>query len=359
MKQTTGKNNGKTVRDFINAYIMNSGRDLTVNDVSAIAEALRLEAGKLDSLIELIQDMGCVITEDDGDSIISDDRVRADDTEYVDIVNQYMYEVGQYPCLSAEEEYEIALLAKQGDRSATERLVQCSLRLVISIAKRYVNTTSNLTLLDLIQEGNMGLQKAAARFDCERGFKFSTYATWWIRQAITRAISGSGMIRVPVYINDKLNVVRRVSERLRKENCCEPTIAEIAAQIPELTYQQVQELITINSAAISLDGPSSNEDDTTIGDRLPDADVAPIYHDIEHSQLHVELEQALNHLSTRDADIIRKRFGLTADGKVHTLEEVGLEMNITRERVRQLERKALRILSQPQHCGCLREYLAS
>jgi len=239
MKQTDKKQNAKSIRDFINAYIERSGRNLTVNDVAAIAEALNIEAGRFSKLLELIQRMGCVITEEEPYIAASDEHETADDTDYVDIVNQYMYDVGQYPCLTAEQEYEIALLAKQGDRAAIERLVQSSLRLVISIAKRYVTVSGSLSLLDLIQEGNIGLQKAALRFDCERGFKFSTYATWWIRQAITRAISSSGMIRLPVYINDKLNAVRRVAEHLRKENHCEPTVSEIASQLPELSASRV------------------------------------------------------------------------------------------------------------------------
>ena len=271
-----------------------------------------------------------------------------------DPVRMYLREIGRIPLLTYEEELELAKKILQGDEEAKQKLAESNLRLVVSIAKKYVGR--GMLFLDLIQEGNMGLMKAVEKFDYTKGFKFSTYATWWIKQAITRAIADQARtIRIPVHMVETINKLIRTSRHLLQQLGREPTPEEIAAEM-EIPVEKVAEIQKIAQDPVSLETPIGEEDDSHLGDFIQDDD-SPAPHDAaSFTLLREQLEEVMNTLTPREAKVLKLRFGLE-DGKSRTLEEVGREFNVTRERIRQIEAKALRKLRHPSRSKKLRDYM--
>ena len=271
-----------------------------------------------------------------------------------DPVRMYLKEIGKIPLLTAEEEVELAKRMSEGDESAKKRLTEANLRLVVSIAKRYVGR--GMLFLDLIQEGNLGLIKAVEKFDYEKGFKFSTYATWWIRQAITRAIADQARtIRIPVHMVETINKVSRVSRQLLQELGREPQAEEIAKAM-ELPVERVREIMKIAQDPVSLETPIGEEEDSHLGDFIQDENVAVPAEAATQTVLKEQLEEVLDTLTEREQKVLKLRFGLE-DGRARTLEEVGKEFDVTRERIRQIEAKALRKLRHPSRSKKLKDYL--
>ena len=273
-----------------------------------------------------------------------------------DPVRMYLKEIGKVPLLSAEEEQELAERIEAGDEEAKKRLSEANLRLVVSIAKRYVGR--GMALLDLIQEGNLGLMKAVEKFDYRKGYKFSTYATWWIRQAITRAIADQARtIRIPVHMVETINKLRRTSRQLLQELGREATPEEIAERM-KMPVERVQEIMKISQEPVSLETPIGEEDDSHLGDFIQDDHVPVPAEAAAYSVLQEQLEEVLATLSEREAKVLRLRFGLD-DGRARTLEEVGKEFNVTRERIRQIEAKALRKLRSRGRSSKLIDFLSN
>lgn len=271
-----------------------------------------------------------------------------------DPVRMYLKEIGKVPLLSAEEEIELARRMEQGDPEAKRKLAEANLRLVVSIAKRYVGR--GMLFLDLIQEGNLGLIKAVEKFDYGKGFKFSTYATWWIRQAITRAIADQARtIRIPVHMVETINKLIRVSRQLLQELGREPQPEEIAKEL-NMPVSKVREIIKIAQEPVSLETPIGEEEDSHLGDFIPDEDVPVPAEAAAFTLLKEQLIDVLDTLTDREQKVLRLRFGLD-DGRARTLEEVGKEFNVTRERIRQIEAKALRKLRHPSRSKKLKDYL--
>ena len=271
-----------------------------------------------------------------------------------DPVRMYLKDIGKVPLLTAEEETEIAKRMEAGDLEAKNILAEANLRLVVSIAKRYVGR--GMLFLDLIQEGNLGLIKAVDKFDHKKGFKFSTYATWWIRQAITRAIADQARtIRIPVHMVETINKLIRVSRQLLQEYGREPTPEEIAKHMG-ISENKVREIIKIAQEPVSLETPIGEEEDSHLGDFIPDDDAPAPAEAASHSLMKEQIWEVLSELTTREADVLRLRFGLD-DGKTRTLEEVGKRFEVTRERIRQIEAKALRKLRHPKRSTKLKDYL--
>ncbi len=278
----------------------------------------------------------------------------AEITTVDDPVKAYLKEIGKVPLLSTEEEIELALKAIKGDNQAKDKLVDANLRLVVSIAKRYLGR--GMPFLDLIQEGNMGLIKAVDKFDYKKGFKFSTYATWWIRQAITRAIADQARtIRIPVHMVETINKVKKASSKLLHDKGKEPTIEELANYL-HMPPNRVRDVIRASLDPWSLESPIGDEDDTHLGDFIPDSDSKAPVDSATQMVLKEQLLKILYTLSNREAKVLRMRFGLD-DGRPKTLEEVGLEFDVTRERIRQIEAKALRKLRHPSRSKKLRDFL--
>ena len=271
-----------------------------------------------------------------------------------DPVRMYLKEIGKIPLLSAEEEQEIGRRMAEGDEKAKQKMIEANLRLVVSIAKRYVG--HGMFLLDLIQEGNLGLLKAVEKYDYSKGYKFSTYATWWIRQAITRAIADQGRtIRIPVHMVETINRVSRASHALVQEYGREATPEEIADRL-ELPVSKVEELMKIAQEPVSLETPIGEEEDSHLGDFVQDSEATPTEL-TSYTMLREQLEEVLATLTPREEQVLRMRFGLT-DGRCHTLEEVGAQFNVTRERIRQIESKALRKLRHPSRSKKLKDFLS-
>lgn len=271
-----------------------------------------------------------------------------------DPVRMYLKEIGKIPLLSAEEEIELAIRMEQGDEYAKKKLVEANLRLVVSIAKRYVGR--GMLFLDLIQEGNLGLMKAVDKFDHSKGFKFSTYATWWIRQAITRAIADQARtIRIPVHMVETINKLIRVSRQLLQDLGRDPKPEEIA-EIMEMSVEKVREIQKISQEPVSLETPIGEEEDSHLGDFIPDEDALSPSEAAAYSLLKEQLEEVLKTLNEREQKVLKLRFGLS-DGRLRTLEEVGKEFDVTRERIRQIEAKALRKLKHPSRSKKLKDYL--
>jgi len=271
-----------------------------------------------------------------------------------DPVRMYLKEIGRVPLLTAEEEVELAKRMEMGDKEAKQRLIESNLRLVVSIAKRYVGR--GMLFLDLIQEGNMGLIKAVEKFDYRKGYKLSTYATWWIRQAITRAIADQARtIRIPVHMVETINKLVRTSRQLLQELGREPTAEEIAEEMG-LTPERVREIQKIAQEPVSLETPIGEEEDSHLGDFIEDQDALAPAEAASFVMLKEQIEEVLDTLNEREQRVLRLRFGLD-DGKARTLEEVGREFGVTRERIRQIEAKALRKLRHPQRSKKLRDYL--
>ena len=271
-----------------------------------------------------------------------------------DPVRMYLKEIGKIPLLKPHEEAELARRMHEGDEIAKQRLVEANLRLVVSIAKRYVGR--GMLFLDLIQEGNLGLIKAVEKFDYEKGFKFSTYATWWIRQAITRAIADQARtIRIPVHMVETINKLIRVSRQLLQELGRDPKPEEIAKEM-DMTEEKVREIMKIAQDPVSLETPIGEEEDSHLGDFIPDDDAPAPAEAAAYSLLKEQIEDVLGSLNEREQKVLKLRFGLE-DGRARTLEEVGKEFDVTRERIRQIEAKALRKLRHPSRSKKLRDYL--
>ena len=271
-----------------------------------------------------------------------------------DPVRMYLKEIGKVPLLSADEEIKLAQRMEEGDEAAKKKLAEANLRLVVSIAKRYVGR--GMLFLDLIQEGNLGLIKAVEKFDYRKGYKFSTYATWWIRQAITRAIADQARtIRIPVHMVETINKLIRVSRQLLQELGREPTPEEIAAEM-NMPVERVREILKISQEPVSLETPIGEEEDSHLGDFIQDDNVPVPADAAAFTLLKEQLEEVLGTLTEREQKVLTLRFGLE-DGRARTLEEVGREFNVTRERIRQIEAKALRKLRHPSRSRKLKEYL--
>ena len=294
-----------------------------------------------------------ILSEEDEVEIIDDaDVLEGVSTE--DPVRMYLKEIGNVPLLSTEEEVALAQRVEAGDESAKKQLIEANLRLVVSIAKKYVGR--GMPFLDLIQEGNMGLMKAVDKFDYSKGFKFSTYATWWIRQAITRGIADTGRtIRVPVHMVETINKTLRMTRTLLQELGREPTPEEVAERLG-VPVARVREVLKISRDPVSLDTPIGEEDDSHLGDFIEDDSALSPADSAAFSMLREELSTALESLTDRERQVVQLRFGLI-DGRARTLEEVGKEFNVTRERIRQIEAKALRKLRHPSRSKRLRDFL--
>ncbi len=270
-----------------------------------------------------------------------------------DPVRMYLREIGRVSLLTYDEEVSLAKRVEKADRKAREKLINANLRLVVSIAKKYVNR--GLTLLDLIEEGNIGLMRAVAKYDWRRGYKFSTYATWWIRQAITRAIADQARtIRIPVHMVETINKFNRISRKLMQELGREPTPEEVAVEM-EVPPEKVREIIKVSQEPASLEAPVGEEEDSRLGDFIQDASASPS-DQATQALLKDHIREMLDTLSPREAKVLEYRFGLE-DGKQRTLEEVGKEFGVTRERIRQIEAKAIRKLRHPTRAKKLRDYL--
>ena len=313
-------------------------------------------SGDGDGIEELddVDDSDIVLTDEDDVDMEKIDLSVPDGISIEDPVRMYLKEIGKVPLLSADEEVELAKRMAEGDEDAKKRLAEANLRLVVSIAKRYVGR--GMLFLDLIQEGNLGLIKAVEKFDYHKGFKFSTYATWWIRQAITRAIADQARtIRIPVHMVETINKLIRVSRQLLQELGREPTPEEIAAEL-DMPVERVREILNISQEPVSLETPIGEEEDSHLGDFIQDDNVPVPAEAAAQTLLKEQLDEVLDTLTEREQKVLRLRFGMD-DGRARTLEEVGKEFDVTRERIRQIEAKALRKLRHPSRSRKLRDYL--
>ena len=335
---------------------------LTPEQVSRAMEEQEYDVAGLDALYEALEARGIRVEEEDADLPLLDDaqigrlehELSAEGVALDDPVKAYLKEIGQVPLLSAEEEQTLARAARAGDADARRRLSEANLRLVVSVAKRYAGR--GLPFLDLIQEGNLGLMKAAEKFEPDRGFKFSTYATWWIRQSITRAIADQGRtIRIPVHLVERINRVRKTAGELLRKNGREPTAEEIAVRL-EMEPDRVRELLQLAQEPVSLETPVGEEEDAHLEDFIQDEEAGIPVDEAGRQLLRRELMSVLKSLTPREERVITLRFGLD-DGRPRTLEELGKEFNVTRERIRQIEAKALRKLRHPSRAKRLRDYL--
>ena len=314
-----------------------------------------LEKNNIDVLrLEEPEDDDIILNEEDEVEVETIDLSVPDGISTEDPVRMYLKEIGKVPLLTAEEEIELAKRMELGDQEAKKRLAEANLRLVVSIAKRYVGR--GMLFLDLIQEGNLGLIKAVEKFDYRKGYKFSTYATWWIRQAITRAIADQARtIRIPVHMVETINKLIRVSRQLLQELGREPTPEEIAAEM-DMPVERVREILKISQEPVSLETPIGEEEDSHLGDFIQDDNVPVPADAATFTLLKEQLEEVLGTLTEREQKVLILRFGLE-DGRARTLEEVGKEFNVTRERIRQIEAKALRKLRHPSRSRKLKDYL--
>ena len=313
-------------------------------------------SGDGDGIEELddVDDSDIVLTDEDDVDMEKIDLSVPDGISIEDPVRMYLKEIGKVPLLSADEEVELAKRMAEGDEDAKKRLAEANLRLVVSIAKRYVGR--GMLFLDLIQEGNLGLIKAVEKFDYHKGFKFSTYATWWIRQAITRAIADQARtIRIPVHMVETINKLIRVSRQLLQELGREPLPEEIAKEM-DMPVERVREILKISQEPVSLETPIGEEEDSHLGDFIQDDNVPVPAEAAAATLLKEQLDEVLDTLTEREQKVLRLRFGMN-DGRARTLEEVGKEFDVTRERIRQIEAKALRKLRHPSRSRKLRDYL--
>ena len=345
-----GKQNGKLTTKEITDALENYSFD--AEQIDKLYDAF--EANNIDIVDDFTadDDLDAALDfagDDDLDIALSTDNIAIDDP-----VKIYLKEIGRVPLLSPEEEIELAQRMSSGDPYAKKRLSEANLRLVVSIAKRYVGR--GMQFLDLIQEGNLGLIKAVEKFDYTKGYKFSTYATWWIRQAITRAIADQARtIRIPVYMVETITKVKKVSSTLLHKNGREATAEEIAEEL-KLPLERVREIIRISQDPVSLETPIGEEEDSHLGDFIPDEEAPAPAEAASLTLLKEQLDEVLNTLTEREGKVLRLRFGLE-DGRQRTLEEVGKEFNVTRERIRQIEAKALRKLRHPSRSKKLKDFL--
>ncbi len=340
---------------------------LTTQEIDNAIVELDIEMEELDKLyelietnnIELIDDLGDMARDaitDETDMAKTDDGGMGDNKTLVmdDPVRVYLKEIGRVPLLTSEEEIELAIRIADDDKKAKQRLAEANLRLVVSIAKRYVGR--GMQFLDLIQEGNLGLIKAVEKFDYTKGFKFSTYATWWIRQAITRAIADQARtIRIPVHMVETINKVKKTSSQLLHKNGHDPSAEEIAQEL-NMSPDKVREILRLAQEPVSLETPIGEEEDSHLGDFIPDDEALSPADAASISLLKEQLAEVLKTLTPREEKVLSLRFGLE-DGHPRTLEEVGKEFNVTRERIRQIEAKALRKLRHPSRSKKLRDFL--
>lgn len=337
-------------------------KNKNVLDYSVIMDNLsnlELDADQIDKVYEYLETQGIDIIgtaeleEEDPEEKQLDLSV-SENINIDDHVRMYLKEIGKVPLLSAEEEIELAKRIESGDEEAKRKLAEANLRLVVSIAKKYVGR--GMLFLDLIQEGNLGLIKAVEKFDYRKGYKFSTYATWWIRQAITRAIADQARtIRIPVHMVETINKLIRVSRQLLQELGREPTDDELAKEM-QMPVEKVRETRKIAQEPVSLETPIGEEEDSHLGDFIPDEDIPAPADAAAFSLLKDQLNEVLNTLTDREKEVLKLRFGLK-DGKARTLEEVGSQFEVTRERIRQIEAKALRKLRHPSRSKKLKDYL--
>ena len=353
------------VAEFIrNHKKTGTATDEEINNVLVIPFALDVDG--IENLLQRIQDAGISITDNEGNpservlsteeeqELSDEDLIGSTSAKVNDPVRMYLKEIGVVPLLTNEEEKELALAVEAGDVEAKQRLAEANLRLVVSIAKRYVGR--GMQFLDLIQEGNMGLMKAVDKFDYSKGFKFSTYATWWIRQAITRAIADQARtIRIPVHMVETINKLVREQRNLLQEYGQEPTPEQIAEKM-DMTPDKVREILKIAQEPVSLETPIGEEDDSHLGDFIEDEVIENPVDYTTRIVLREQLDEVLDTLTDREENVLRLRFGLD-DGKMRTLEDVGKVFNVTRERIRQIEAKALRKLRQPSRSKPLRDFI--
>ena len=341
---------------------------LEYQEINDFFQSMALNAEEFEKILDCLEanniDVLRISDDDDDEDILLDDEEEIevekidlsvpDGVSIEDPVRMYLKEIGKVPLLSAEEEIELAKRMELGDQEAKKRLAEANLRLVVSIAKRYVGR--GMLFLDLIQEGNLGLIKAVEKFDYRKGYKFSTYATWWIRQAITRAIADQARtIRIPVHMVETINKLIRVSRQLLQELGREPSPEEIAAEM-NMPVDRVREILKISQEPVSLETPIGEEEDSHLGDFIQDDNVPVPADAAAFTLLKEQLQEVLGTLTEREQKVLTLRFGLE-DGRARTLEEVGKEFNVTRERIRQIEAKALRKLRHPSRSRKLKDYL--
>lgn len=355
--------NGNSKMSFVKQLIEKGKKSgtLTYKEIMDALEEVDLSPEQIEKVYEILESMGIEIVgeiEDlPKDMIVEEENLDLSIPEGIaidDPVRMYLKEIGKVPLLSAEEEIELAKRMEKGDEEAKKRLAEANLRLVVSIAKRYVGR--GMLFLDLIQEGNLGLIKAVEKFDYVKGFKFSTYATWWIRQAITRAIADQARtIRIPVHMVETINKLIRVSRQLLQELGREPSAEEVAKELG-MPSDKVREIMKIAQEPVSLETPIGEEEDSHLGDFIPDDDAPAPAEAAAFTLLKEQLMDVLDTLTPREEKVLRLRFGLD-DGRARTLEEVGKEFKVTRERIRQIEAKALRKLRHPSRSKKLKDYL--
>ncbi|MDD6407813.1 MAG: RNA polymerase sigma factor RpoD [Lactobacillus equicursoris] len=373
MTDKTNKKSGKdqlSLQAAVKLVVEEVKGDRQITELAFTQKLIRpykLEGQAVDQLVQEFEDSGISIVDEAGkpsrlaltkqkhvekaelNSMSAPSGIRMNDP-----VRMYLKEIGRVNLLSSEEEVALAKRIEAGDEEAKQELAEANLRLVVSIAKRYVGRGMNF--LDLIQEGNMGLMKAVDKFDYRLGYKFSTYATWWIRQAITRAIADQARtIRIPVHMVETINKLIRIQRQLLQDLGRDPEPEEIAAEM-DITTKKVREILKISQEPVSLETPIGEEDDSHLGDFIEDKDAMSPEQHAANEMLKEQLSEVLRTLSAREADVLRLRFGLD-DGKTRTLEEVGQHFDVTRERIRQIEAKALRKLRHPSRSGQLRDFL--
>ena len=380
MAETTKKVSKKDAKNFMAHRLIETAKQInkiTMKDVNIVIDELGLNGDQQDELFDNLEKLGIEVSLEDTDfyeDIVTVEEVDAEelmkiedeeeailDTDILvdglpldDPVRMYLKEIGKVDLLSMDEEIKLAERILDGDEKAKKRLSEANLRLVVSIAKRYVGR--GMLFLDLIQEGNLGLIKAVEKFDYTKGFKFSTYATWWIRQAITRAIADQARtIRIPVHMVETINKVIRVSRQLLQELGHDPSPEEIAEEM-NMPVNKVREILKIAQEPVSLETPIGEEEDSHLGDFIPDNDAPEPSEVASFSLLKEQLVEVLSTLTPREEKVLRLRFGIE-DGRTRTLEEVGKEFNVTRERIRQIEAKALRKHRHPSRSKKLKDFL--
>ena len=366
--------NGQTLKEATSKLLAERKLfgQILYDDLSAqIAIPYELDAEGMDKLIQQFEDAGVSVVDTDGGptsrqlsaesskeaevEITEDETAISSNVKINDSVRMYLKEIGRVPLLSADEEVNLALRIQQGDQEAKQDLAEANLRLVVSIAKRYVGR--GMQFLDLIQEGNMGLMKAVEKFDHTKGFKFSTYATWWIRQAITRAIADQARtIRIPVHMVETINKLVRIQRQLLQDLGREPTPEEIGAEM-DLPTEKVREILKIAQEPVSLETPIGEEDDSHLGDFIEDDNATSPAEHTAYALLKEQLDEVLEQLTDREENVLRLRFGLDKNGEIRTLEQVGQVFGVTRERIRQIEAKALRKLRHPSRSKQLKDFL--
>ena len=362
----------KRLREVIRAY--KPKREISYTELTnQLVKPFGLDADQMDKLIGRVEDAGISVVDENGNpseaSLMAADKEAKEAKEDAekeeeetastvkinDPVRMYLKEIGRVNLLTADEEVQLALRIEEGDEEAKQRLAEANLRLVVSIAKRYVGR--GMSFLDLIQEGNMGLMKAVEKFDYRKGFKFSTYATWWIRQAITRAIADQARtIRIPVHMVETINKLIRIQRQMLQDLGREPTPEEIGAEM-DMPTEKVREILKIAQEPVSLETPIGEEDDSHLGDFIEDQDATSPAEHAAYELLKEQLESVLDTLTDREENVLRLRFGLDDGGRTRTLEEVGKVFGVTRERIRQIEAKALRKLRHPSRSKQLKDFL--